>query len=144
MNVKEHVTVENGMKYFKKGDVFVYMAALLLVFVFVFFAVIYPRNAGDVFYVYFEGEKIFSASLKEDAEYLFYIDGNKGYVVPVRKIDCISYNVIEVKGGKVGVREADCPDGTCKMQGKKNWGEILCLPHKMRIVVKGEGLESDI
>lgn len=54
-------------------------------------------------------------------------------------------NVIEVREGRVRVREADCPHQDCVEQG---WidspsQEIVCLPHRLYVDVVG-GVEPDI
>lgn len=49
-------------------------------------------------------------------------------------------NTIEISGGEIRVREADCPDQTCVQMGKL-YSEslpIVCLPHKLIIRFKGE------
>ena len=95
--------------------------------------------------VYFRGEKIFTAGMEEDAEYLFYIDGNEGIVIPYTgAVDRSDYNLIRVQGGSVCVLSADCPDKTCIYLGERTWGEILCMAHEMMIRVEGGGLETDI
>ena len=49
------------------------------------------------------------------------------------------YNVVTVKGGKIAVTEANCPDQYCVKQGFCNSGkQIVCLPHKLVISFLGE------
>ena len=49
------------------------------------------------------------------------------------------YNIVTVKGGKIAVTEANCPDQYCVRQGFCNSGEqIVCLPHKLVISFMGE------
>lgn len=56
-------------------------------------------------------------------------------------------NVIEVKDGRVRVREADCPNQDCVHQG---WidapgKQIVCLPHKFTVdIVSADGSAGDI
>ena len=48
------------------------------------------------------------------------------------------YNIVTVKGGKIAVTEADCPDQYCVRQGFCDSGEqIVCLPHKLVISFLG-------
>lgn len=50
------------------------------------------------------------------------------------------YNIIRVENGKIGIKDADCPDKTCVHMGmtsSKNF-PITCLPHKLIIQIKGE------
>ena len=49
------------------------------------------------------------------------------------------YNVVTVKGRKIAVTEANCPDQYCVKQGFSNSGvQIVCLPHKLVITFLGE------
>lgn len=45
------------------------------------------------------------------------------------------HNVIEIKGGRIRVKEADCPDKTCVHMGWLNSSAIpiVCLPHHLEI-----------
>ena len=51
-------------------------------------------------------------------------------------------NIIEIKGGKVSMTDADCPDLICvrhKAISKEEDGAIICLPHKVIVeIVSGE------
>ena len=49
-------------------------------------------------------------------------------------------NTIEIKNGEVWVSDADCPDLLCVRQGhiSKNGESIICLPHKLTILVKSD------
>ena len=48
-------------------------------------------------------------------------------------------NVIEIRDGKVRVREADCPDRLCVRQGwiSREGESAVCLPHKLVVAVRG-------
>lgn len=55
-------------------------------------------------------------------------------------------NVVEVKDGRVRVRDADCPNQDCVEQG---WigdasQQIVCLPHKLTVDIEGTGSASGI
>ena len=54
-------------------------------------------------------------------------------------------NTICVKDGKVSVSYANCPDGICKNHREiKYEGEsIICLPHKLSVVIEG-GEKNDV
>ena len=48
-------------------------------------------------------------------------------------------NIICIRGGKIGVTEADCPDGYCMKRGFCDGGSpIVCLPHSLVIRFTGE------
>ena len=48
-------------------------------------------------------------------------------------------NLVTVKGGKVAVTEADCPDGYCMARGYCSGGtQIVCLPNRLVLEFVGE------
>lgn len=49
------------------------------------------------------------------------------------------YNLVEIKNGRVFVKDADCKDKSCVKQGEISGGSIVCLPHKLVVEVTGEG-----
>ena len=145
MNRREKIAYIRTGRRFGWGDVVVLAAAVLLMAACFLIAFYIPKEEGDSFSVYFRGEKIFTAGMEEDAEYLFYIDGDEGIVIPYTgAVDRSGYNLIRVQGGSVCVLSADCPDKTCIYLGEHTWGEIVCLAHEMTIVIEGGGLETDI
>lgn len=48
------------------------------------------------------------------------------------------HNVVSIEDGKVYMKEADCPDGYCKQQGKilQSNRTIVCLPHRLVVEVR--------
>lgn len=49
-------------------------------------------------------------------------------------------NVVTVRGGKVAVTEADCPDGYCMDRGFCGGGtQIVCLPNRLVLKFVGKG-----
>ena len=83
--------------------------------------------------------------LDTDAEYIFYIENGEGIVEKYNDSNGYkSYNRISVEGGTVRVSGADCPDHTCEHLGAHSWGEIICVPHDLRIEIRGKGLETDV
>ncbi len=145
MNRDEKIDQIKRQKYFVWGDVAVFAAALLLIVFFVLVAFLTPKEKGDTFYVFYRGEQIFSALLDTDAEYIFYIENGEGIVEKYNDSNGYkSYNRISVEGGTVRVSGADCPDHTCEHLGAHSWGEIICVPHDLRIEIRGKGLETDV
>ena len=129
--------------FFRKGDVAVYAAALLLVALFTLLAFLYRAAPGDRFSVIWRGETIFTASLSEDAVFVF--TAEDGAVRRYEEGKAYSgYNVIEVSGGQVSVREADCPDHTCEFLDMGGSSVIVCVPHELRIEIEGAGVETDV
>lgn len=54
-------------------------------------------------------------------------------------------NTIRVDRGRIAVIDADCPDKVCVNQGYIDNGAvpIVCLPHKLSVVITGETGEVD-
>lgn len=54
-------------------------------------------------------------------------------------------NVIEVRDGRVRVREADCPNQDCVNQGwiDADGEQIVCLPHRLYVEIEG-GRAADV
>ena len=76
-----------------------------------------PATRAEVKY----GDTRMIVDLSEDRE--FTLPGVSG-----------GYNTITVRGGKIAVTEADCPDQYCVRQGFCNSGvQIVCLPHGLVI-----------
>jgi len=72
-----------------------------------------------------EGKTVRIVDLSAEQEFTVAVDGG--------------YNVVTVKGGKIAVTAADCPDQYCVKQGFCNSGkQIVCLPHKLVISFLGE------
>lgn len=56
------------------------------------------------------------------------------------------YNLIEIAGDKIRIKEADCDDQICVRRGwaSKNGETIVCLPHKLVIEVRStDGSDED-
>ena len=55
-------------------------------------------------------------------------------------------NIMVIRGGKVSVREANCPDSICvKTRSASKAGEtIVCLPHKLVIEIKADTADSGL
>ena len=145
MNREEKIEHIRKGKFFAWGDAAVFAAAFLLIAVFTLFAFTgFCGAPADSFSVYYNNEKIFTASLSEDAVYEFYIEGGQGYVRAYEGSPHEEYNIIEVSGGKVSVREASCSDHVCVLFGATDSGEINCLPHRMRIAAERSEGGTDI
>lgn len=52
-------------------------------------------------------------------------------------------NVVEIRGGKVRMKEASCPNKLCVHQGWIERGSIICLPNKVVVTVSGDKNNSD-
>ena len=75
--------------------------------------------------VYSDGELNRMVNLSSDQEFVVPCPGG--------------YNTVTVKGGKIAVTDADCPDHYCMERGFCDSGTpIVCLPHKLVIEFVGE------
>ena len=85
-----------------------------------------PKGEGKVADVYLGGTLYTTLSLAKDGEYPLPIPNGT--------------NVIAIEGGKIYMKTADCPDRSCVYAGKisKKGSVIACLPHGVKIVVRGE------
>ncbi|MDE6168437.1 MAG: NusG domain II-containing protein [Acetatifactor sp.] len=75
--------------------------------------------------IYQNGELIQSISLKDaDQPYTFTVTGENG-----------CYNIIEVRPGSIGIRDASCPDKLCVLQGfiTDSRLPVTCLPNRLVI-----------
>ncbi|OQO69734.1 hypothetical protein BH747_09235 [Enterococcus villorum] len=73
------------------------------------------------------------------------ITGNKSYTYTYEDAHG-DYNLIEIDGDKIRIKEADCDDQICIRRGwaSKNGETIVCLPHKLVIEVRStDGSEED-
>ena len=113
-------TQEKGKRYIFD---LVLIAALLSVFLSVFFLVYKKSDTGAVARVYIENDVVAEYSLLIDGEY----ELNGGT------------NVLKIEDGKAFMLYADCPDGWCKHQGKiyLSGERITCLPNKVMIMIEG-------
>lgn len=144
MTRREKVAALRRRRWFTLWDALVLAAALLLTAACTAVAFAIPQEKGDSFSVYFRDEKLLTASLAEDADYLFWVEGDTAHIAADAGEARENYNRIRVRGGKVCVESADCPDESCVWMGERDSGTILCLPHALRIEVEGGGLETDV
>ncbi|HLQ40804.1 MAG TPA: NusG domain II-containing protein [Tetragenococcus sp.] len=76
------------------------------------------------------------------------VEGQKGYTYKYTDKDG-EYNLIEIKGDQIRIKEANCGDQICVRRGwaKKNGETIVCLPHKLVLEVNDaktdDGGETD-
>ena len=113
--------------YFKKADIILFAAALLIGIA-GFFMLQGKAQSGAVARVVMDGQLQYELPLSSDGEYTVY--GDHGY------------NIICVENGQVYVKDADCPNKDCMRYGKisKQGQMIVCLPHRLVItVISGEG-----
>lgn len=118
-------------KLFKIGDIVV-IAALLLLSLLIFLSSLPSRSktaAQAVISV--NGEEYGRYPLSADREITIEQEGHR--------------NTVEIKDGKVFMKEADCPDKSCVKQGKitKNGEVIVCLPARITVTLEGDREQVD-
>ena len=108
-----------------KNDI-VLIAALLLVALAAWGLLRLTRARGAEAVVTVDGATVAALPLSEDA--VLTVGEGQGFS-----------NVIEVSGGRVRVRDADCPDRLCVRTGwvSRDGESIVCLPHKLVVTVRG-------
>lgn len=123
----KHNNLSEKIKYgklFKKTDI-IFLAVLITVIAAAFFAVI-PKDKGSYAEIYSGSRLVKVMYLNIDSEYTFNFDQDHK-------------NVITVKDGKIFITNSDCNDKICMhfAPADKTGSTIICLPHKLYIVVKG-------
>lgn len=93
--------------------------------------VMLTMKKGGTVEVYVDGKLKYSYSLSENRTFEVTSDEGK--------------NVVEIKNGQVKVIDADCKNHACvKSKAISKKGEqIVCLPHKLIVVIKG-GSEGEL
>ena len=116
-------------KLFTTADALLLLFIALLSVAAIFFL---PQKSGALADVYVDNQLICTLSLAKDGE----------YTVPT----AAGQNVVAVQNGKIYMKSADCPDKSCVYAGKTNLkgSVIACLPHGVKIVVRGkkEGVDG--
>ena len=103
----------------KKGDI-----ALIIIAVIVLAVWLIPAKSGEVAKVYVDGELETTISLAENSETLIKSD--------------YGTNLVIVRGGKVYITDADCPDKLCeKSEISKSGSSIVCLPNRLSVIIEG-------
>ena len=101
-------------------------AAVILLAVIAVIAVLlskYYSYSGDSAEIYLDGRLIRTVKLSEEQEFLVEIPGG-------------GHNTVTVRGGKIAVTEADCPDKVCVRTGFQSGRiPVICLPHRLEIRV---------
>ena len=69
------------------------------------------------------------------------VDGRLKYTFPLNKDRTVEFSgvmgmtTVEIKGGKVRIKEAPCPNRVCIHQGWIESGSIICLPNKVIVTI---------
>lgn len=104
----------------KKSDIILVVSVFLIAVVafFAFFKL--PFKEGKTVSISKNNETVYEGSLNQD-----------------KTIDLKS-NIVEIKNGRVKVREADCKNQVCVNKGEisKKGENIICLPNKVIIEIR--------
>ena len=104
----------------KKFINFIFIIAILLIFVISLVVTSLLKEDGDTVLIYHNSELIESVPITDDCE-----------------INVGNTNTVVIENGYVYMKAADCPDKTCVHTGKikDNSRAIICLPNKVRVEV---------
>jgi len=109
----------------KRGDIL--LAAALLLFAAALFVVYFalPKDTGTAAKITVNNQTVATLPLSKNTTYTVRTDEG--------------YNIVTVKDGAVSVSEADCKNQICvHSRAVSRAGErIICLPHKLTVVVVG-------
>lgn len=116
----------------KKKDI-ILIAAVLVIALISFAAIKMTQKDGKEVVVTVKGEEVYKTSISKD----------QTYKIPVKN----GTNTMQIKDGKVTMKEADCRDQICADHKaiEKSGETIVCLPHKVVIEIKSEnGKEQEL
>ncbi len=80
-----------------------------------------------------------NVSVDDKTVYKLYLDEDR--VVSVE--GPLGDNIIEIKNGKVRVKDAPCPQKLCVRQGWVDRGAIVCLPNRVVVSISGSKESED-
>lgn len=116
----------------KKKDI-ILIAAVLVVALIGYAAIKMTQKDGKQVVITVDGKEVYQTSMNKD----------QTYEIPVNN----GVNIMQIKDGKVTMKEADCRDQICADHKaiEKSGETIVCLPHKVVIEIKSEdGKEQEL
>lgn len=84
-------------------------------------------------------------AMSQSHDVIVEIDSSPAYTFPLNTDRTFTVNgalwktVIEIKTGRVRVKEAHCPNQICVREGWVSKGVIVCLPNRVVVFVGGPG-----
>jgi Protein of unknown function (DUF1312). len=110
----------------KIGDKILIVAIIVFSIVGFAYSILRPTFPGDTVYIEVDGKLYEELPLSKDKTVTVRVDGG-------------GYNVVEIKGGKVRISDANCPDRVCVRQGwiDRSGENIICLPHRVVVRISG-------
>jgi hypothetical protein len=82
-------------------------------------------------------------AVSKGAEVLIEVGGKPAYTFPLNEDRLVSVDgpygptVVEIRTGKVRIKEAGCPNRLCVKEGWISRGVIVCLPNRIVVTVGG-------
>lgn len=118
----------------KKNLLIVYICAgALLLFGFLGTLLLFKPNDMNTVQILRDGEILYTVALNGSENRLIRIDYGE------------SYNIVEIKDGRIRVKEAGCRDNTCvKMGWLTSSAPVVCLPNHLvlRFSEDSEGIDA--
>jgi len=80
-------------------------------------------------------------AMPKGTEVTIEVDGKLKYTFPLNKDRTVEFSgvigmtTVEIKGGKVRIKEAPCPNRVCIHQGWIESGAVICLPNKVIVTI---------
>jgi hypothetical protein len=98
---------------------------------FILFAFLLILALGGMYYLYGQG-------VNNGTRVIIEVNNIEQINLPldVDKVIDLKHLIIEIKGKKVRVKDADCPNKLCVKQGWIDRGAIICLPNRVVIIIK--------
>lgn len=116
----------------KKKDI-ILIAVILVIALFGYAAIKMTQKDGKEVVITVDGKEVYQTPISKD----------QTYEIPVKN----GVNIMQIKDGKVTMKEADCKDQICADHKaiEKSGETIVCLPHKVVIEIKSEdGKEQEL
>ena len=109
----------------KKGDIILLIVLFVAILSGVLFIFLKPKAVQCVVYV--DGTERYRYPLNED-------------LVVMIPTEDDHYNILEIKDGKANVAQADCANQICVHTApiSKVGDSIICLPHKLSVILESE------
>jgi hypothetical protein len=88
-------------------------------------------------------------ALPKGTEVRIEVDGKLKYTLPLHSDKTVELSgvmgktTVEIKGGKVRIKEAPCPNKICIHQGWIENGAVVCLPNKVVVTISRPGKSKD-
>ncbi|MCK9198411.1 MAG: NusG domain II-containing protein [Bacilli bacterium] len=113
-----------------KTDLFIVIIAAILVVFFVAINLFYSNSKDNIISVYYDNEIVHTMYLNIDEEYI--MDKEEFPLLLDRM-------VIEVKQGRVRIKEEESPKHYCSIMGyqSQKGTSIICAPNSVMIIIEG-------